>query len=97
MLGAALGEWNSRCERAERCPVVNCGDARGVVPASLAAARAIVLCTPEAALGLLDRQALSAVDAREARPAKRARVDARARGALGALVVTFARRGRPSF
>ena len=83
-LAAALGHHNATAPRELRCPVVDCGDAGSAAgAASLGAPRALVLCTPEAALGLADRQALAALDAAETRPAKRRRAAATA--ALGNL------------
>ena len=63
-LRRALRDHDERCARADRCAVVDCGEGPDAPRASLAMARAIVCCTPEAALGLLDRQALAAADAR---------------------------------
>ena len=66
-LRRALRDHDERCARADRCAVVDCGEGPDAPRASLATARAIVCCTPEAALGLLDRQALAAADARARR------------------------------
>ena len=66
-LRRALRDHDGRCARKDRCAVVDCGEGPDAPRASLAMARAIVCCTPEAALGLLDRQALAAADARARR------------------------------
>ena len=54
-LRRALRDHDERCARADRCAVVDCGEGPDAPRASLAMARAIVCCTPDAALGLLDR------------------------------------------
>ena len=55
-LRRALRDHDERCARADRCAVVDCGEGPDAPRASLAMARARPCCTPEAALGLLDRR-----------------------------------------
>ncbi|KAJ1452019.1 P-loop containing nucleoside triphosphate hydrolase protein, partial [Pelagophyceae sp. CCMP2097] len=87
-LTSALAPYNAASPRSERCSVHDCGETADWVDIKLDARKALTLCTPEAACGLLDRHALELLDRCESRrPAKRLAPSGHA--ALGSLALVI--------